>query len=339
MSQFTEERSSEIFNLRSPVNTPRPKVRLTFVQCDFIETKKREVISRGITPLLYSYDLHQARSATPLSQINRTQNLSPFLTTLSKRNANSPVSPRTWKQINSNIKRPRYDDTPIECGFGKRNDRNIHENLFNFTELGFDPLPTTQVFKKPYLNFEKYYTEKQPKSNAKTFASFDQIPQAKQSVSKTSIIDMKETFSVEKIGCNCRNSKCLKLYCECLRKGGFCEPGCSCLDCENHTLSEVRKEKIKAIEKKNPMAFKPVVVPQEDISAIKVHNKGCNCKKSNCLKNYCECHQFGIQCSENCKCVSCKNTGEHVESRKISKINTKFEIEAREILFTSMSFD
>ena len=33
--------------------------------------------------------------------------------------------------------------------------------------------------------------------------------------------------------CNCKKSKCLKLYCDCFANGGYCGPACSCMNCAN----------------------------------------------------------------------------------------------------------
>jgi hypothetical protein len=42
--------------------------------------------------------------------------------------------------------------------------------------------------------------------------------------------------------------------------------------------------------------------------------KRCNCRKSQCLKLYCECFSAGVLCS-GCSCVSCHNVEEHATAR------------------------
>ncbi|RHY32730.1 hypothetical protein DYB32_002311 [Aphanomyces invadans] len=42
----------------------------------------------------------------------------------------------------------------------------------------------------------------------------------------------------------------------------------------------------------------------------------CNCKKSQCLKLYCECFASGGYCDENCKCVGCHNIPKFEAQRK-----------------------
>jgi len=46
---------------------------------------------------------------------------------------------------------------------------------------------------------------------------------------------------------------------------------------------------------------------------------GCRCKKSFCLKKYCECYEAGVFCGEKCRCNQCANfIGSHklIERRK-----------------------
>lgn len=96
--------------------------------------------------------------------------------------------------------------------------------------------------------------------------------------------------------CTCKNGRCAKRYCQCLKRGVKCDPSlCTCRNCANDDSKEAamrRSEQLKRIE---------------DGMTVR---KGCTCKRNKCEQNYCICFQHGLDCDAKlCECQECTNIG------------------------------
>lgn len=85
--------------------------------------------------------------------------------------------------------------------------------------------------------------------------------------------------------CSCRRSKCVKLYCVCFASARACDEGCRCnkVQCGNGGDRD-----------------------PDDSPHIQSSHQPCRCKRSRCLKRYCECFSNHKNCS-GCKCIGCEN--------------------------------
>ncbi|XP_051209967.1 uncharacterized protein [Lolium perenne] len=119
--------------------------------------------------------------------------------------------------------------------------------------------------------------------------------------------------------CACKKSRCLKLYCPCFSGGGYCSERCGCLPCFNkvdfaETVQTTRKVLLSR-QKRMSMKINRRLEANAETLQEDAHNsssstpprRGCNCKKSSCLKKYCDCYQDGTGCSLFCRCDDCKN--------------------------------
>ncbi|KAM7542431.1 hypothetical protein Aperf_G00000014517 [Anoplocephala perfoliata] len=127
--------------------------------------------------------------------------------------------------------------------------------------------------------------------------------------------------------CNCTKSHCLKLYCECFAQGQLCQ-SCNCNHCMNNlAYEEERGRAIKMTLERNPTAFHPKIGRGE---GERKHTKGCNCKRSGCLKNYCECYEAKISCSDLCRCLGCRNTEDSIERRSLMRLAAMGSLRSRQ---------
>lgn len=281
---------------------------------------KENMMSSAEKHFVGSDDFEKAsgRFGTPDSIVAKAQDLSPRKTTCDKKKELSESPAHCWR-IDSSAKRERrFGHTPASI---------FHDSTEK--KPTFVDYQVPSALNEPDLTSEKgalFLQELDPPlfmpqmmSPVKTGYYVEEASQRfniflKNPDSGVGIYQSREHRGRAEPGkCNCRNSQCLKMYCDCLKRGEYCV-GCNCVGCENHPDSDERKKKVGGLFEKSKKAAGGLVVTSAEELKLKVMKNGCNCRKNSCLKKYCECHQFGLRCGKACRCLTCQNGREEAPS-------------------------
>ena len=115
--------------------------------------------------------------------------------------------------------------------------------------------------------------------------------------------------------CSCKNTNCLKFYCECFSNGRYCND-CSCCNCKNtEEFNNLRLQKYNEKISADPSIYNRIYSAK--------NNWTCHCKNSNCTKNYCDCFHNKKFCNSKCKCIECHNQAAIKNNNKKKKIQKR----------------
>ena len=184
----------------------------------------------------------------------------------------------------------------------------------HLSSYNHDAAPTVPYYyHRGHLSHSRHHqyvdTYRSPRHSGDWQGSTDERHNPKLKESSSSRPEKKQKQSLEeKSGCTCQKSKCLKLYCQCFANGEVCQDHCRCTECENREENQdTRFLSIQAALQRNPRAFDNKFEHSQETKESTSHAFGCKCRRSACLKKYCECFHHGVKCNSRCQCINCKN--------------------------------
>ena len=147
--------------------------------------------------------------------------------------------------------------------------------------------------------------------------------------------------------CKCKNSHCIKLYCECFRFEQFCKD-CACLGGMNVEGNRTGETTVEIINKKRKGTFRQSKISkncQKNNSNYKNTQKSqqnktfpnvqisCNCRSSGCKIRHCVCFKNKLKCNLFCQCNECQNLSLAIKTEPLlNKTESIFQEKHREIV-------
>lgn len=109
-----------------------------------------------------------------------------------------------------------------------------------------------------------------------------------------------------RVSCNCKNSSCVKMYCECFRESNSCRPHCKCKDCKNIHNNDVQTRVPAAIRRQsNEMSTR--IDRDRTSSELSTKSQLFRCRRPQCQEGHCNCRNNRLYCKSSYRRAKCSN--------------------------------
>ena len=173
-----------------------------------------------------------------------------------------------------------FESLKEKCNLFLRKRENKIKKVKTPEKRPISPLIIEQITSEPIIdettifNIEEMKCLEQFDNSNQTVIENAAIEHSNPSVQDSSILNNIPSSAglKKKVSCNCKKTRCLKLYCDCFAAGEYCKD-CNCKDCANLVENEEERQiSVQILREKNPTAFKPKLDTKAEIAVKNIIN-------------------------------------------------------------------
>ena len=156
---------------------------------------------------------------------------------------NSIKKDKIRNNISNNSNNELSQDECMKNNFIQKRNRMDNSNIEDIDKLKIDLELINKTEELNDTNCDINMKSPHPQTKLNLINNHESFSYKKMSIDLDDDTINQNTINKKLMGCNCKNSTCLKRYCECFSRMKYCNNNCQCKNCFNNSNNEKERKK------------------------------------------------------------------------------------------------